>query len=183
MSPGGDMRGDERSDDAAPGTRQSHGSLAPGLHARRNARLLARERLESDGGALATCADAPPAGLLRGIEQFNAREYFECHETLEQVWNDEPGPIRVLYKGILQVGVGCYHLLRGNYRGAVIKLRTGSDYLEAFAPGCMSVNVALLIADARRLMTVLLELGPERLDTVDLRLLPVIQLGHTQANE
>jgi predicted metal-dependent hydrolase len=34
---------------------------------------------------------------LRGIEQFNRREYFECHETLELIWNAEPCPIRTLY--------------------------------------------------------------------------------------
>jgi len=176
------MSGDEKPDELAAGTRQAPGPLAAGLHARRNARLFAQERMVRSGKALATCADAPPADLLRGIEQFNAREYFECHEILEQAWNDEPGPVRVLYKGILQVGVGCYHLLRGNYRGAVIKLRTGADYLEAFAPGCMSVNVAQLIGAARQLEALLLELGPERLDEVDLRLLPVIQFDLTQPN-
>jgi len=35
--------------------------------------------------------------LLRGIEQFNRREYFERHETLELIWNAEPGPIRTRY--------------------------------------------------------------------------------------
>ena len=38
-----------------------------------------------------------PPGLLRGIEQFNQREYFACHETLELIWRAEPGPIRTLY--------------------------------------------------------------------------------------
>jgi uncharacterized protein len=42
----------------------------------------------------AGCGEPAPPGLLRGIEQFNQREYFECHETLELIWNAEPGPIR-----------------------------------------------------------------------------------------
>src|SRR5215472_14540236 len=83
------------------------------------------------------CAEQPPKGLLDGIEQFNRRDFFEGHETLEAVWNAEPGPIRTLYKGILQVGVGCYHLLRHNYRGATLKLQTGADYLEPYSPRCM----------------------------------------------
>src|SRR5690348_14203852 len=127
--------------------------------------------------AIATsCQETPPAGLLHGIEQFNRREYFECHETLEGIWNLERRPIRTLYKGILQVGVGCYHLLRGNYRGAVIKLESGAAYLEAFAPRCMGVDVARLIQDARLLRARLLELGPEHFREVDLGLLPLIQL-------
>ena len=124
----------------------------------------------------ATCADAPPARLLRGIEQFNQGEYFECHETLEALWNDEPGPVRTLYKGVLQVGVGCYHLLRGNYRGALIKLESGAAYLDPFAPRCSGVEVAPLIAAARRLRTELVALGPERFATVDPALLPRVQL-------
>lgn len=125
----------------------------------------------------ARCGDAPPEGLLVGVAQFNQRDYFECHETLEAVWNAEPGPIRVLYKGILQVGVGCYHLLRGNYRGAVIKLQSGADYLEPYAPRCMGVEVGRLIADTRRLRGEVVARGPDHLADVDRALLPIIRLS------
>ncbi len=151
------------------------------------------------------CSDTPPAELLRGIEQFNASEYFECHETLEALWLVERARIREalnspayrsnvtkpgtsgyaycdqLYKGILQVGVGCLHLLRGNYRGATIKLQSGADYLEPFAPRCMGVEVARLIADARRLRAELVARGPERLAEVDRALLPRVHLTAHQA--
>lgn len=120
------------------------------------------------------CADAPSPELLRGIEQFNRREYFECHETLEDIWNAERGEVRVLYKGILQVGVGCYHLLRSNYHGATVKLQSGADYLEPFTPHCMSIAVGRLIADARRLREALVALGPERFTDVNLTLLPLV---------
>lgn len=125
----------------------------------------------------ARCSEPPPEGLLRGIEQFNQREYFEAHETLETLWNAEPDPIRVLYKGILQVGVGCYHLLNGNYRGATLKLQTGADYLSAFTPRCMGVEVAALIADTARLCAAILAAGPERLAEVDRALLPIVRLA------
>lgn len=122
------------------------------------------------------CGEPPSSELLRAVEQFNAREYFECHETLELIWRDEPGPIRVLYKGILQVGVGCYHLLRGNYRGTVLKLSAGAAYLDPYAPRCMGIDIATLIADARRLLGVVEALGPQRLGEVDLTLLPRVHL-------
>src|SRR5512146_1018204 len=125
----------------------------------------------------ARCGEPPPDGLLRGVEQFNQREYFEAHETLEALWNAEPDPIRVLYKGILQVGVGCYHLLNGNYRGATLKLQTGTDYLSAFTPRCMGIEVAALIADARLLRAAIVAAGPERLGEVDRALLPSVRLA------
>ena len=121
--------------------------------------------------------EEPPPELLHAIEQFNHREYFECHETLESIWNKEPRPIRTLYKGILQVGVGCYHLLRGNYRGAVIKLDSGARYLEPFAPLCMHVDIARLIAEAHTLHTALTQLGPDHFHEVDLSLLPLVHLN------
>lgn len=124
----------------------------------------------------ARCGDAPSAELLTAIAQFNRRDYFECHETLETLWNAEPGVIRTLYKGILQVGVGCYHLLRGNYRGATIKLQTGADYLEPYAPHCLGVEVDTLIADARRLRAAIVAAGPDSLHTVDLALLPHLRV-------
>jgi predicted metal-dependent hydrolase len=128
------------------------------------------------GPPAARCGEAPAEGLLHAVEQFNRREYFECHETLEHIWNAEPGPIRTLYKGILQVGVGCYHLLRGNYRGATIKLQSGADYLEPFAPICMGVEVARLITEARRLHAALVALGPERFREFDPTLIPLVHL-------
>ena len=120
------------------------------------------------------CAAPPPTELLRGLEQFNHREYFECHETLEALWLTEPTPLRTLYKGILQIGVGCYHLLRGNYRGAILKLQTGADYIAPFAPRCMGVEIDQLIREARRLRAIITEFGPEHLQDVDRGLLPII---------
>lgn len=146
-----------------------------------SARLRAQLARIPPGTREATCADAPSPALRHSIEQFNHREYFECHETLEGIWNLEPGPVRTLYKGILQVGVGCLHLLRHNYRGATIKLQSGADYLEAFAPECMGVDVARLIRDARRLRAAVVELGPERVSEVDLALLPHVVLKDTPA--
>jgi uncharacterized protein len=147
------------------------------------------------------CHRAPPPGLLKGVEEFNRRAYFECHETLEELWNQERAGRRQqrqspphrnlqasgcdnLYKGILQVGVGCYHLLRRNYHGATVKLQSGADYLEPFAPVCMTVQVAQLIADARSLHAELVALGPDHFTEVDLTLLPQVRLaGSTEEEE
>jgi predicted metal-dependent hydrolase len=123
--------------------------------------------------------ERPPEGLLHGIAQFNAREYFDAHETLENLWNAEPEIHRVVYKGILQVGVGCYHFLRGNYRGALLKLEAGANYLTPFAPHFMGIDVTRLIADARLLHAAIRDAGPDGLDRIDRALLPEIVLDKT----
>ena len=108
-----------------------------------------------------------PAALRVGVHMFNAGEYFEQHEVLEELWRAERGPIRELYQGILQVGVGCYHLQRGNYHGAVTLLDRGLARLARVAPGSSDVDVAGLIGQARRLRARVVELGPGRLDQVE----------------
>ena len=65
------------------------------------------------------CKERPPLKLLEGIGQFNAGEYYDCHETLEEIWMHEPGKIRDLYKGILQIAVAIYHAKRSNLKGAM----------------------------------------------------------------
>ncbi len=57
----------------------------------------------------ARCHHPPPQELTRAIEQLNAGELFEQHETLELLWRATREPVRDLYHGILQIGVGLYH--------------------------------------------------------------------------
>ena len=99
------------------------------------------------------CDDAAPALLRTGIAQFNRGDYWECHETLEELWRGEPDPVRYLYQGILLAGVGLLHLRRGNRRGALSKLRAAVRKLEPYAPVCMGVDVASLRADLVRLIS------------------------------
>jgi hypothetical protein len=74
----------------------------------------------------------------KGIEQFNDREFFECHEVLEALWNDQSEPEKQLTQGILQIAVGYYHYLRGNYEGTRRLFRRGLPRVKLFCenPDC-----------------------------------------------
>ena len=122
----------------------------------------------------ARCDDPPAPELLRAIEQFNAGEVFEQHETLELLWRATATPVRDLYHGILQVGVGFHHWRRGNFHGASVLLEEGIARLEPFAPSCQTIDVARLIADARRARAKLLALGESRMGEDDLSNAPRI---------
>jgi len=54
----------------------------------------------------------------RGVAQFNAGYYFECHDTLEEIWSGVRGEPRDFFQGLIQVSVGFYHLNGGNAAGA-----------------------------------------------------------------
>jgi uncharacterized protein len=111
----------------------------------------------------ARCDDDPPSELLHGIDEFNRQEFFEQHETLEGIWIREPDPVRYLYQGILQVGVGFYHWRRGNWRGAVAKLGHGLAKLEPYRPACMTIDVERLVREAGALRAELERRGPDHL--------------------
>ena len=130
----------------------------------------------SRSGATNDCQAEATAALRLGIEQFNQGLFFEQHETLEDAWIEESGRVRYLYQGILQVGVGFYHLQRGNYRGATALLRRGIGYLAPFAPACLEVDVARLIEEAGRALAELERLGPSGLGEFDPALIPHVHL-------
>lgn len=127
------------------------------------------------------CGDAPAPALLRGIAEFNRGEFFEQHETLEDAWIDETDPIRYLYQGILQVGVGFYHLSRGNAYGARRLWMRGVALLETFPSRCCGVDVAALIASTRRCMAELDRLGDARIAEFDRALIPHISVDQPPA--
>ena len=125
----------------------------------------------------ARCGEPPPAELLKGIHEFNAGEFFEQHETLELLWRATAEDVRYLYQGILLIGVGFYHLGRGNHHGAQAKLASGIEMLEWFAPTCQTVDVADLIARTRPCLDRVRELGPSDLSAFDGSLIPKIKLS------
>ncbi len=123
------------------------------------------------------CAAPAPPELVKAIEEFNAGEFFEQHETLELLWRATPGEIRHLYEGILQIGVGMHHLFKNhNYHGAVVKLDHGTRLLEAFPSECHGVDVLRLRQDAARAREALVALGPDRLGDFPVELTPRVHL-------
>lgn len=69
------------------------------------------------------------AQLERGVALFNARLFYECHDTLEELWSGLRGPERGLVQGLIQVAVGFYHLGNGNRAGAVRLFERGLQRL------------------------------------------------------
>lgn len=120
--------------------------------------------------------EPPPAALLYGIEQFNAGEYWECHETLEGLWIAEPREVRDMYQGILQVGVAFHHLRNQNFPGAIKMFRRGLPRLWRLPEVCQGICVADLAQAARCVHDLALELGPEQLAKLP-RPFPVISLA------
>ena len=59
--------------------------------------------------------------FLKGIQEFNDGLFFECHETLEEIWLEDHGEDRKFYQGIIQIAAGYYKLEQGVPVGALIQ--------------------------------------------------------------
>jgi uncharacterized protein len=92
-----------------------------------------------------------------------------------EAWMQEPGRVRFLYQGILQVGVGFYHLQNDNWRGATGLLRNGAVRLREFEPVTLGLNVAKLIRESERCLRELESLGRERIDEFDRSGVPKVE--------
>ena len=80
--------------------------------------------------------------LARAVAQFNRGRYFECHETLERVWNAVRGPSRGFFQALIQVSVGFHHLERGNRVGALRTFSKALGRFEAYPPRYLGFDVA-----------------------------------------
>ncbi len=122
------------------------------------------------------CTDQPPEQLLEGIAQFNRGAYFDCHETLEELWAGSRPPVRDLYQGVLQIAVALYHLENGNYTGALFLFRKGTELLRHVAPVCMGVDVQSLMDGAGAVSASLEAHGPDGMDRVPRALFPRVRM-------
>jgi len=79
--------------------------------------------------------------LIEGIDRFNARQFYECHDVLESLWLKTAGRARDFYKGLLQAAVAFYHWSRGNPAGAMSLYRSSSRYLKRYRPVFLDIDV------------------------------------------
>lgn len=57
--------------------------------------------------------------IKEGIELFNKKKYWECHEALEDLWLDHVGDnARFVYWAIIQVAASMFHCREDNITGA-----------------------------------------------------------------
>ena len=120
---------------------------------RGNRRRLEEEWLEQlERHGLPAYLPEPPAAappqLYRAVYQFNDGAFWDCHETLEEVWLETPYPLRFFYHAIIKVAVGLHHMGRHNRHGARVKLSDGVRLLRIFPQDYMGVRTGRLLDDA-----------------------------------
>jgi predicted metal-dependent hydrolase len=88
--------------------------------------------------------------VAHGIELFNQREFFECHEVLEAEWTEEASQRRWFLQSLIHLAVGFYHHQQGNLTGLDRQITKGLKKLAGFLPVCEGIDTRALYEETLR---------------------------------
>jgi len=91
----------------------------------------------------------PKAYIDYLIEFHVTRDYFECHEILEEYWKETQMKDKV-WVGFIQIAVGLYHERRGNEKGAYKMIKSSLSILKNQKDKIKSLGI-----DAKKLEKIL----------------------------
>jgi hypothetical protein len=117
--------------------------------------------------------------LKKAVGEFNSWRFYDCHETLEDVWRasgakGDPTGATNFYQGLIKAAAGFHHVLRGNRKGAVNLLSDSLRLLEPYAPECLGIDVERLVGEVGACLRRIEELGEGRLAEFDRGVIPRI---------
>jgi uncharacterized protein len=95
--------------------------------------------------------------LARGAREFNAGFYFECHDSLEELWSGVRGPSRDFFQGLIQVAVAHYHLGNSNAAGASSLMERALGRFARYGPSHCGFDLAAQRADLEARLSALRE--------------------------
>lgn len=91
--------------------------------------------------------------LEQGVQLFNEGQWFEAHETWEELWHTlEPGRDKTYLQGLIQLAVVLEHARRGNPRGIVTMFDRALPRFEDVPPHHFGIDHARLREELGRLI-------------------------------
>jgi predicted metal-dependent hydrolase len=120
--------------------------------------------------------DGLPKLYVDGVRLFNERDFFECHELLEELWRHADGDDAKFYQGLIQAAVCLYHWGNANFDGAMRLAKSALGKLEGLPRVHMRLELGAFLDEFRPLTAPLFgpreglrPLPPERCPTLVLR--------------
>ena len=99
-----------------------------------------------------------------GVKLFNDGEWFEAHETWEDVWHLAGGEKKSFYQGLIQCAVTLEHARRGNPRGVHSVWATCVPKFDGLDEVYMGINVPKLLAAIGEVIEPVLQLPAASFD-------------------
>lgn len=82
-----------------------------------------------------------------GIRLFNEREFFECHDVLEDFWGELVGPEKPFFQGLIHAAVCLFHFEGDNLTGARKMYTSFRAYVSDFEPEFCGIDVSRLCTE------------------------------------
>lgn len=70
--------------------------------------------------------------FLEGVERFNARRFWDAHESWEELWLAAETDLAEFLQGLIQIAAAYHHVQRGTLRGGVRLFEAGLRRLSAY---------------------------------------------------
>jgi hypothetical protein len=97
-----------------------------------------------------------PDLLEDGLNLFNKGQFYDAHETWEDLWRLTVEPAtKVCYQGLIQAAVGLHHLERGNRIGAESQLRKSIRNLQNGDNSATNLDIDGLIFQLKKILEVM----------------------------
>lgn len=90
-----------------------------------------------------------PEKYVEGIRLFNAEEFFEAHDVLEELWAETLGDDKKFLQGLIQASVALFHFGNENLGGARKLYHASLEKLEPYGDWHMGLNLAQFKTDFR----------------------------------
>ena len=115
-----------------------------------------------------------PHEYLEGIRLFNAGDYFECHEMLEDIWHPAQGQQRLHYQALIQAAIALEHFRKENWNGAMGLYEKACEKWAQLPSEYMGVDLKGLKGKLDVFFGQVRKAGPGGMKTVDMGLVPPI---------
>ena len=89
--------------------------------------------------------------FVEGVDHFNAREFWNAHESWETIWLVAASEVEQFLQGLIQLAAAYHHVQRGTYRGAIRLFEAALRRLEPYASGYCDLDRASAEAAARQM--------------------------------
>ena len=93
--------------------------------------------------------------ISEGIKLFNECDFFSAHDFFEDIWMEVDKEEKDFFQGLVQISVGCYHLICENFSGAISQLTKGRQKLNKYKPFYYNIDLSSLIAKIDSLLDII----------------------------
>lgn len=143
---------------------------------RRSFYVLEHQPARSDGGRRARLAAEKQAAVQVGMDLYNAGQYWECHEVLEEVWLEARPEDKLFLQGLIQAAAAFHkYLVQKNAVGAIKLLTRALNKVTRYSDDYMGLDMETFKYGLSTCWREVIELGQRHIEEFDAGLVPALR--------